>query len=266
MKTTAVKTIVVTGAASGLGKAIANHYHQNNWKIIVADIQDDAGQEVVNNINANGGEAYYFHCDIANSEDFDALAKFTADKTGQCNILANNAGVASSGTLMDSTEAEWDRLITLDLMSCVRGSKAFIPLMRKSATAESPSAIVNTASFAGIALMPGMMTYNVAKAGVIAFTETLRGELAKDHIHVTAACPAFFKTNLTSSMLGASEKTINQIEKWMTNTSLTAEIVAENIAKGIEDKDILIITDKKARRYLRFLGWVYSKMFPKNWK
>ena len=263
---TVMKTIVVTGAASGLGKAIAKHYHQKNWKTIIADIQDEAGQGVVNEINADGGEAHYFHCDVAKVEDFDALVKFTEDTTGQCNILANNAGVSSSGTLMDSTEAEWERLITLDLMSCVRGSKAFIPLIRKSATAESPNAIVNTASFAGIALMPRMITYNVAKAGVIAFTESLRGELKKDHIHVAAACPAFFKSNLHTNMIAATEKTLKQIEKWVTNTSLTAEIVAENIAEGIERKDILIITDKKARRYLGFLGWVYSKMFPKNWK
>ncbi len=258
-----MNTAVITGAASGLGRAIANYYAKQGWQIIVVDIQEQASNEVVNEIIGNGGKAYFFNCDVAKSENFTALASFTKATTGQCNLLVNCAGVASSGALMDTDEDEWHRLISLDLMSCVHGSKAFIPLLRESASPSSTNAIVNVASFAGIALMPGMITYNVAKAGVIAFTESLRCELKKEHIHVAAACPSFFKTNLTSSMTSSDPATIERINKWMENSPLTAESVAADIARGILNKETLIISDKKVKKYLRIIGWIYSKILRK---
>jgi len=258
-----MSTAVITGAASGLGKAIANYYAKQGWEIIVADIQEQAGNEAVNEIIANGGKAYFFNCDIAEPKNFTALAAFTKATTGQCNLLVNSAGVASSGTLMDTNEEEWQRLINLDLMSCIYSSKAFIPLLRESASPSSVNTIVNVASFAGIALMPGMITYNVAKAGVIAFTESLRCEVKKEHIHVAAACPSFFKTNLTASMTSSDPATIERINNWMENSPLTAESVAADIAKGILKKETLIISDIKVKKYLRIMGWIYSKILRK---
>lgn len=258
-----MKTVVVTGAASGLGKAIAKHYANLDYQVIVADIQDELGQETVTEIIAMGGKANYFHCDISKVDDFSSLAEFTDQTTGQCNVLINNAGIAASGTLMQSTEDEWQRLIELDLMSCVRGAKAFIPLMKKSASNEAPNAIVNIASLAGVALMPGMMTYNVAKAGVIAFSETLRCELKREHIHVAAACPSFFKTNLTSSMLSSDAATIERIEGWMEKSALTAESVAKDIENGIDAKLNLIFSDNSMKKYFRRISWFYYKFMSK---
>jgi len=258
-----MKTVVVTGAASGLGKAIAKHYGDLGWHIIVADIQDELGQETVTEIITTGGKATYFHCNIAKVEDFDALADFTEQTTGQCNILINNAGIAASGTLMQSSEDEWQRLLELDLMSCVRGSKAFIPLLKKSATVESPNAIANVASMAGVALMPGMMTYNVAKAAVIAFSETLRCELKRDNIHVAAACPSFFKTNLTASMTSSNSATIERIEGWMDKSALTSESVAKDIADGLNAKLSLIFSDHAMKKHYRRITWFYYKFMSK---
>jgi NAD(P)-dependent dehydrogenase (short-subunit alcohol dehydrogenase family) len=258
-----MKTVVVTGAASGLGKALAKHYANLDWHIIVADIKDGAGQETVSEITSMGGKANYFHCDILKADDFSALAEYTEQTTGQCNVLINNAGIASSGNLMQSTEDEWQRLIELDLMSCVRGAKAFIPLLKKSASLETPSAIANVASMAGVALMPGMITYNVAKAGVIAFSESLRCELKRDNIHVAAACPSFFKTNLTSSMLSSDPATIERIEGWMDKSKLTAESVAKDIADGIDAKLNLIFSDNSMKKYFRRMSWFYYKFMSK---
>lgn len=258
-----MKTVVVTGAASGLGKAIAKHYAELSYHIIIADIQDEAGQTAVDEIVKTGGKADYFHCDISKTDDFTALVYFTEQTTGQCNILVNNAGVAAAGTLLESSEEEWQRLIELDLMSCVRGAKAFIPLLKKSASLESPNAIANVASFAGVALMPGMMTYNVAKAGVIAFSETLRCELKRDNIHVAAACPSFFKTNLTSSMISSDPATIKRVEGWMEKSPLTAESVAKDIADGLNNKLSLIFSDKSMKKHYRRITWFYYKFMRK---
>jgi len=258
-----MKTAVITGAASGLGRAIALHYSNpelvaEQWQIVIADIQDAEGQKVVEEISSVGGKAYYFHCDISMASDFEALARFTEDTTGGCNLLVNCAGIADAGTLMGTNEEDWQRMISLDLMSCVWGSKAFVPLLKKTALASEHTAIVNIASFAGIALMPGMMTYNVAKAGVIAFSETLRCELINDNIHVAVACPSFFKTNLTNSMISSDEATKARIIRWMEKSGITAERVAADIAKAVSSKEFMVLSHKETKQYYRNSRW-----FPK---
>lgn len=258
-----MKTAVITGGASGLGKALAKTYSRLGWQIIIADINQPAGNDVINDINNNGGNALFCYCDIAKPEDFKTLADFTEQKFGMCHLLVNNAGVASAGTLMESDENEWQRLINLDLMSCVRGSKAFIPLLKSSASKTDPTTIVNVASLAGIAQMPGMITYNVVKAGVIALSESLRSELAKDHIHVAVVCPSFFKTNLTNSMISSDEATINRVNSWMEKSELTAESVASDIEKGVAQQQNIILSDKKIKPYLSLIGWIYSKILRK---
>ncbi len=253
-----MKTAVITGAASGLGKAIALKYAQHNWQVIVADIEDEAGQAVVDEIHQLGKQAFFSHCDVSKTDDFDALVSFTEKTTGRCDLLVNNAGVASTGTLLETDEAEWQRMITLDLMSCVRGSKAFIPLLKKSACGSDHCTIVNTASFAGIALMPGMMTYNVTKAAVIALSESLRCELFRDNIHVAVACPSFFKTNLTRSMKSANTETIARIHRWMESSGVTAQTVAEDIFIAVKNREFLILTHKESKKFYRMSRW-----FPK---
>jgi len=259
-----MNTIVVTGAASGLGKAITNYYSKLDYTIIVADINVEAGQQLVNEINNQSGKAFFFECDVGSVESLNALAAFTESTTGACHILINNAGVASAGTLMETDEAEWQRLINLDLMSCVRGCKAFIPLLKQSSSAESVNSIVNVASLAGLALMPGMMTYNVAKAGVVALSESLRCELKADHIHVAAACPAYFKTNLTSSMISSDQETIDKVERWMAKSQLTADSVAKDIAEGIAEGQMLILSGKKLQKYYRILKWLYYRIINRS--
>ena len=224
------KNILITGAASGLGKAIANLYASKGWNILVVDIQDETGKNFVEELNNTGKSAEYYHCDIGHKQSFDDLYKTISEKHECIDILVNNAGVASAGTLASTTEDEWKKLIDLDLMSVIYGTMAMLPLLLKSNKAH----IVSTASFAGIALMPGMMSYNVAKAGVIAFSETLQGEMALHNIGVSVVCPAFFQTNLVSSMTGASEKTKGFIDKQMQTSGITADDVAADIFKGVE--------------------------------
>jgi len=247
------KNILITGAASGLGKAIAYVYANKGWNIIVADIQDELGKEFVDELNNNGKSAEYYHCDIGHKKNFDDLAQTIAEKHHCIDILVNNAGVASAGTLASCTEAEWKKLIDLDLMSVIYGTMAMLPLLHKSKKAH----IVSTASFAGIALMPGMMSYNVAKAGVIAFSETLHGEMALHNIGVSVACPAFFQTNLVSSMDGASEKTKGFIDKQMQTSGVTAEDVANDIYKAVEKNTFMVISHKDSRRQ-----YLIKRLFP----
>jgi len=239
-----LKNILITGAASGLGKAIANLYANKGWNILVVDIQDELGESFVKELNDAGKSAEYYHCDIGDIQSFDDLYQEVAANHECIDILINNAGVASAGTLESSTPSEWKRLIDLDLMSVIYGTKALLPLLHKSKKAH----IISTASFAGIALMPGMMTYNVAKAGVIAFSETLHGELALHNIGVSVLCPAFFQTNLVSSMDGASEKTKGYISNQMQTSGVTADDVALKVYQAVEKNTFMIVSHKSSRR------------------
>ena len=248
-----MRNILITGAASGLGKAIAELYAGKGWRILIVDIQDELGQKFVEELNSKGKQAEYYHCDIGQKKNFDVLYDQVSAKHECIDILINNAGVASAGTLESSTEAEWDRLIRLDLMSVIYGTKALLPLLKKS----KKSHIASTASFAGLGLMPGMMTYNVAKAGVIAFSETLHGEMALHNIGVSVICPAFFQTNLVSSMKGASDKTKGFINTQMQTSGVSAQDVAKDVFKAIENNTFMIISHKDSKRQ-----YLMKRLFP----
>lgn len=235
------KRIVITGAASGLGRAIALRFARENWSVCIADIHMERAFEVAGEIERAGGTALVFECNISKPEDFQNLAKLVESKWGGVDILVNNAGISSSGSLQESSYEEWQRLLDINLMGVVRGCKVFTPLLAKQAH----SHIVNVASFAGIASAPGMVTYNVAKAGVVSLSESLRHELSADKIDVSVVCPAFFPTNLMESM--NKEETKALVTKLMKRSGVTAEDVAEHIYKGIEKRDFMLITHKDAR-------------------
>ncbi|MCF6299899.1 MAG: SDR family oxidoreductase [Proteobacteria bacterium] len=256
------KTMVITGAASGLGRALALTAAKQGWQICVADINETDGKTVVDEINNLGSKAIFCYCDIGKVEDFENLRKEAVKAFKRIDVLVNNAGVASSGTLMDTTENEWTRLIELDLMSVIRGSKAFVPVLQKG---HNP-AIINTASFAAIALAPGMMSYNVTKAGVLAFSASLRAELDSLGIHVGVVCPSFFKTNLVESMQSSSQQTKARINKWMTNSSFTAEDVAQDILNGVKDRRFMILNDKFTKTGYKISRWFPEYFYRKKMK
>lgn len=257
-----MKKVVITGAASGLGKAIAKHFGQQGWQILAIDIQDKAGLKLVEELEQKNVSAEYYHCDIGSLEEIKNLYKTIASKHSYIDALINNAGVASVGPLEGTTAEEWKRLIDLDLMSVIYGTQYCLPLLKKSPSAH----VVNIASFAGLALMPGMMSYNVAKAGVVAFSETLQGELAADGIGVSVACPAFFQTNLVSSMEKIDDKTKSFIDKQMKTSGVTASDVAKDIEAAIENNKFLVISHKSALWQHRIKRWMPNLFLSKKAK
>lgn len=245
------KTMVITGSASGLGKAIALAAAKNGYDIAVADVQQQAGEQAVEAIRSLGRQAEYFHCDVAQKQALLDLKDQVLKRFGQVDVLINNAGVGAQGTVCDSTEEQWNRQLQINLMGVVRGCQAFVPQLKKRPGA----AVVNVASFAAIALAPGVASYNVAKAGVVALSETLRCELAEYDVHVAVLCPAFFKTNLTQSMHDADEQVKSQIKRWMERSDYTAEDVAQMVLDGINNKQFMILCDKTTKRQYRLSRW-----------
>jgi len=248
------KRVLVTGGASGLGKAIVEQFAELGWKIAVVDINIQGAEEVASEANNKGAEAIALYCDIGKDEDFVTIASNIKEKWGGLDIIINNAGIATTGMMADCTPEQWDRAINLNLNSVFRGCHYWMPLLPEN----GPGHVVNTASFAGIAQAPAMMSYNVSKAGVIALSETLRAEMGHLNIGVSVVCPAFFKTNLLDSMSPTDEGVKPLVKKWMDNSKISAADVANDVIDGIEKNKLMVISHDYARKAYRL-----KRFFPK---
>jgi short-subunit dehydrogenase len=165
----------------------------------------------------------------------------------------NNAGVASAGSIEDTTIGDWEWILDINVLGVVRGCKAFTPLFKQ----QGSGAFVNVASMAGLMLAPLMDSYNVSKAGVIALSETLSQELRDSGIHVSCVCPAFFQTNLASTMRSDIPGIQQNVNKLMKRSSITAEDVAEDIFRSVKDKDFWVLPHAKERRM-----WMLKRHAP----
>lgn len=236
------KRIAITGAGSGLGRALALRYGRAGARVAVTDIQAGRARRVAGEVNDAGGEAMAQTLDTRRDADFEQLLVRLNDEWGGVDIFVNNAGVASSGTVADTPPADWDWLIDINLMGVVRGCRAALPAIRASR-----GCIVNTASFAAVANAPGMVSYNVAKAGVLSLSETLRAEEYANGVSVTVACPAFFATNLMDSFRSTTPGREALVEKLMARSGVTAEDVADQIYNAVAARRFLVLTHRDTR-------------------
>ena len=143
-----------------------------------------------------------------------------------------------------ATIDEWQWILDVNLLGAVRGTRAFVPMLKEQRSGH----IVNTASLAGLVHGPGMSSYNAAKAGVVALSETLGFELAPWGIHVSAVCPAFFRTNLHESLQGKDTAMEETALKLITRATMSADEVAETVLKGIDRHKRVILTDRLGRQ------------------
>ncbi len=259
--------VFITGGAGGLGRAIALRYAREGARVCIGDINPVLGASVVQEINRDGGEGYFVECDVRRLADLEKVCADLTAKWGGVDVVVNNAGVASAGSIEDTTMADWDWIIDINLLGVVRGCKAFTPLFKK----QGSGAFVNIASMAGLMLAPLMDSYNVSKAGVIALSETLRQELRDNGVHVSCVCPAFFQTNLTSSMRSDIPGIQQNVNKLMKRSSISAEHVADDIVRSVKNKDFWVLPHVKERRLWilkRYAPWVFDRLMyeeSKRW-
>ena len=173
-----MKKILITGAGSGLGKALALRYAKDGAEICIADVNKEAGEAVAQSINSSGGSAFFLECDITKQWDVDKLTMTLAERWRSLDMLINNAGVATAGKLESESMEQWQWVIDINLLGHVRMTKACLPLLRNSQSADKD--IINIASQAGLTTAPGMGSYSVTKAAMVSYSETAHLELAHD--------------------------------------------------------------------------------------
>jgi len=192
------KTAVITGAASGLGRSLAQRFGAAGMRLALADVDADALAGVVSGLEASGAVALGVPTDVRKAADVEALAARTLDAYGAVHLVCNNAGVAPVGAAWESTPADWEWVLGVNLWGVIHGVRVFTPIMLGQG---GEGHIVNTASVAGLISPPGMAAYNVSKHAVVALTESLHHDLAARgaRIGCTVVCPAYFPSGIAES-------------------------------------------------------------------
>ena len=213
------KVALVTGAASGFGEGIARRYAAEGARVVVADLNDQTGHKVADEI---GGA--YVHADVSDRNDVRAMIGTAVERYGRLDVMVNNAGVTHvNRPMLDVGEEEFDRIFAVNVKAIYLAAMEVVPLMRE----QGGGCIINTASTAGLRPRPGLTWYNASKGAVITMTKSMAAELGPDNIRVNALCPVAGDTPLLPSFLGANTR-----EAFVATVPLGRLSTSEDVAKA----------------------------------
>ncbi len=252
MKPFARRRVFITGAGSGLGRALTLGYAADGWKVGVAEIDPARTEETVRQVNAAGGEGLAIACDVTREAELAAAARQMEETWQGVDVVINNAGVSGCGLVADIPAEKWDWILGINLKGTINGCRAFIPLLEKSR-----GHLVNVASYLGFINTPESSCYNVTKAGIISLSETLRVELAKSGVGVSVVMPSFFRTNLMDQLYAADERQRVLTTSLFEKATFTAEAVAAAVMKGVRKNRLYILPQWDAK-----LLWHFKRCFP----
>ena len=249
--------VLITGAGSGLGAAMARRFAAAGYAVGVTDINQSRADEVLAGLQNSAAQGFSQVLDITQEADWAAVEQRVAREWGGLDVLINNAGVAAAGRCEESSLADWEWVLDVDLMGVVRGCHRFLPLLRRQAEQGRTAYIINIASFAGLAAMPGLSAYGTAKAGVVALSEHLLTELADTGIGVSVVCPSFVRTGLLQDFRSANPAQRELVGRWMDKSGVTADGVADQVFRAMSRKQFLVLTHAKTH-----WAWVLKRFWP----
>lgn len=245
---------VVTGAASGLGRAFAIELGRRAGHVVVADIQTEQAAETARLVREAGGRAEVAKADVAKLEEVEGLLRFGEEHFGGVDLIVNNAGVAVAGPVGEIPIADWRWIVDINLLGVVHGCHIFVPYFRRRGSGH----VLNVASAAGLISSPEMAPYNMTKAAVVALSETLAGELVESGVGVTVLCPTFFKTNIAKAGRTAADPGAERLATaLMERAKLKAEDVARLALAGA-DSNTLYVVPMADGRWM----WRFSRLVP----
>ena len=255
------KVAVVTGAASGIGRALATKSAQEGMKVVLADVEESPLKQAEAELKASGAQVLAVRTDVSHADEVEALAKITFETYGAVHLLFNNAGVGTTGmTVWESSLADWQWVLGVNLWGVIHGVHFFVPRMLAQ---EGEGHIVNTASGFGLLSSSGVGIYKVSKHGVVTLSETLALELAARGARLKASvlCPAFVNTrimdaerNRPSALANAPQEQYMspetaamaemavQVMRQLIQAGLAPSQVAETVFEAIRQEKFYILT------------------------
>jgi NAD(P)-dependent dehydrogenase (short-subunit alcohol dehydrogenase family) len=257
------KTAVVTGAASGIGRALAERLLSERMNVVLADVETEALDRTARELGARGS-LIAVRTDVSRAEDVQALADATLQAFGAVHVLCNNAGVGIGGALWEHTVKDWEWLLGVNLWGVIHGVRTFVPVMLKQG---DECHIVNTASAAGLDARPWLGVYSASKYAVVAISEALREELRMTgaKIGVSVLCPAVVNTRIGEAERNRPEDLRNAAEaeappqaqafgeafRALLASGIPPEDVAGAVVDAIREDRLYIVTSKETDSRVR---------------
>ena len=269
------KRILITGATTGFGEALAFQMAKRGWRVAVTGRKLAAVKRTAKQVNELGGTGLGLVLEVRDKAQWQTVHDKLQKAWGGIDILVNNAGVADANKFDNMDDEDWDNLLSTNLDGVINGCRTYSPDMRKNQSGY----ILNVASMAGLLCMPEMANYNVSKAGVVGLSETLCAELSACNVGVTVLCPAGFASSLADNAVrdgrSIDDSSIGRtIKADMDKGKHTSETVAifaiEEMEKGnlysipqVEYRAFWALKRLMPNTFYKTIGWLYrNKLGP----
>jgi NAD(P)-dependent dehydrogenase (short-subunit alcohol dehydrogenase family) len=237
------KVAVITGGASGIGRAMAHRFRDDGMTVVIADVQQDALDATAAELGVLG-----VRTDVSDADSVEALAAAVIERHGAVHLLCNNAGVGGGGPIATQTLKDWKWIVDVNLWGVIHGLHFFLPHLLAN---ENGGHVVNTASMAGLSAWPGIGPYNATKYAVVGISETLAVELEGTKVGVSVLCPGVVDTNIFRSQRNRPDHLRNPRKNNVARQAnavlseqvgIDASVVADTVAAAIRADDFWIIT------------------------
>lgn len=222
------RVAIVTGAASGIGRASALTFAREGAQVIAADIDEQGGKETVARILDQGHEAFFVRTDVSSDVEVKRMVEETIHRWGRIDILFNNAGIVLAKPLEETTEQEWDRVMSVNVKGAFLAAKHVVPHMRR----KGGGAILNTGSIASFTGQLGTPVYTASKGAIALLTKSLALDLGRDRIRVNCLCPGITDTPMLREHLGHGAEGEARIRARLSRVPLGEILKPEDVARA----------------------------------
>jgi len=253
---TPTKRALITGAGNGLGRSLATRLGSLGWHIGIADLYAESAAETRSLVENAGGTAEFLPLDVRDEEQWAALKADLQDRWPALDLLVNNAGVSCSGEVGECSLQDWDWVLAINLRGVILGCHTMVDWLKAN---PERSYVLNIASAAALLCGPGMAAYNVAKAGVVALSQSMYVELRSHNVGVTCACPWFIQTNLLKSGRFAKDSHRGFAEQAMARARVTPELFAREALDATFRGRLMVVPGRRPK-----LAATMKRLFPQT--